>query len=150
METMSYLSLLSADASSKLRATCKKGKVLMVLTNALGLLKPVIILIIVNLAMAVVNLLMKKVLNEGMDNMIIVTYRQVVSFTFLAPIACLYERKHKLEAHIICLLFLSALVGVTLTQYIFLLGLEYTSTTFSCAFLNAVPVFTFIVALPFG
>ncbi|KAJ1436339.1 EamA domain [Sesbania bispinosa] len=68
----------------------------------------------------------------------------------MAPIACFYERKHKLEAQIMCLLFLSALVGVTLPQYLFLLGLEYTSATFSCAFLNMVPVFTFIMALPFG
>lgn len=36
-----------------------------------------------------------------------------------------------------------------MTQYLFLLGIEYTSATFSCAFLNMVPVFTFLMALPF-
>ncbi|XP_061338624.1 WAT1-related protein At3g30340-like [Gastrolobium bilobum] len=36
------------------------------------------------------------------------------------------------------------------TPPLFLLGLEYTSVTFSCAFHNMVPVFTFIVALLFG
>ncbi|OIW19240.1 hypothetical protein TanjilG_20365 [Lupinus angustifolius] len=35
-------------------------------------------------------------------------------------------------------------------QYFFLLGIQYTSATFACAFLNMVPVITFIVALPFG
>ncbi|KAI5401759.1 WAT1-related protein At3g30340 [Lathyrus oleraceus] len=114
------------------------------------LCKPVTTLIIVNLALAFVNLLLKMVLNEGMDYMSIVTYRQAISFIFMTPIAWFYEGKHKLEAHIICLLFLSALVGVTLPQYLFLLGLEYTSATFSCAFLNMVPVFTFIMSLPFG
>ncbi|GAU18069.1 hypothetical protein TSUD_51790 [Trifolium subterraneum] len=114
------------------------------------LFKPVTILILVNLALAFVNLLLKMVLNEGMDYMSIVTYRQAISFIFMAPIAWFYERKHKLEAHIICLLFLSALVGVTIPQYLFLLGLQYTSATFSCAFLNMVPVFTFIMSLPFG
>ncbi|XP_045808421.1 WAT1-related protein At3g30340-like [Trifolium pratense] len=114
------------------------------------LCKPVTILILVNLALAFVNLLLKMVLNEGMDYMSIVTYRQAISFIFMAPIAWFYERKHKLEAHIICLLFLSALVGVTIPQYLFLLGLQYTSATFSCAFLNMVPVFTFIMSLPFG
>ncbi|XP_057427745.1 WAT1-related protein At3g30340-like [Lotus japonicus] len=122
----------------------------MMLMHCHELCKPVSIMIIVNLAMALVNVLMKKVLSEGMDYMSIVTYRQAISFIFMALIACFYERKHKLEAHIICLLFLSALVGVTLPQYLFLLGLEYTSATFSCAFLNMVPVFTFIMALPFG
>ncbi|KAG5077353.1 hypothetical protein JHK82_056048 [Glycine max] len=85
-----------------------------------------------------------------MDYMSIITYRQAISFIFMAPIACIYERKHKLEVHIICLLFLSAILGITIPQYLFLLGLEYTSATFSCAFLNMVPVFTFIMAVPFG
>ncbi|XP_020216373.1 WAT1-related protein At3g30340 [Cajanus cajan] len=112
--------------------------------------KPVLVMIIVNLALAFVNIFLKKVLNEGLDYLTILTYRQAISAIFLAPIACFYERKRKLEGHIICLLFLSALVGVTLTQYLYLIGLEYTSATFSCAFLNTVPVFTFILALPLG
>ncbi|TKY69077.1 WAT1-related protein [Spatholobus suberectus] len=112
--------------------------------------KPVLVMIIVNLALAFVNIFLKKVLNEGVDYLTILTYRQAISAVFLAPIACFYERKRKLEGHIICLLFLSALVGVTLTQYLYLIGLEYTSATFSCAFLNMVPVFTFIMALPLG
>ncbi|KAI4328617.1 hypothetical protein L6164_020954 [Bauhinia variegata] len=112
--------------------------------------KPIATMIVVNLAMAFVNILLKKVLSEGLSYMTIITYRQTISAIFLAPIAYLYERKNKLEVRIICLLFLSALVGVTLTQYLFLLGLQYTSATFSCAFINMVPVITFILALPFG
>lgn len=37
----------------------------------------------------------------------------------------------------------------SLTQYLFFLGLQYTSATFSCAFLNMTPVFTFLIAIPF-
>ncbi|BAT98721.1 hypothetical protein VIGAN_10004700 [Vigna angularis var. angularis] len=114
------------------------------------MMKAVLVMIIVNLALAFVNIFLKKVLNEGMDYFTILTYRQAISAIFLAPIACFYERERKLEGHIICLLFISALVGVTFTQYLFLMGLEYTSATFSCAFLNMVPVFTFIMALPLG
>ncbi|KAI9126397.1 hypothetical protein K1719_002818 [Acacia pycnantha] len=112
--------------------------------------KPIALMILVNLALALVNLLLKKVLSEGLSFLTIITYRQIVSTFFLTPIAFFYERKSKLEVHILCLLFLSALVGVTFTQYLFLLGLGYTSATYSCAFLNMVPVFTFIMALPFG
>lgn len=50
-------------------------------------------MILVNLALALVNLLLKKVLNEGMDYMSIITYRQAISFIFMAPIACIYERQ---------------------------------------------------------
>uniref|UniRef100_A0A2N9J8C9 WAT1-related protein n=1 Tax=Fagus sylvatica TaxID=28930 RepID=A0A2N9J8C9_FAGSY len=93
--------------------------------------KPVVVMVAVNFALAMVNLLLKKVLNEGVNQLIIVTYRQSISAIFLAPIAYFWER-------------------VTLTQYLFLLGLQYTSATFSCAFLNMVPVNTFLLALPFG
>lgn len=68
----------------------------------------------------------------------------------MAPIACFFERESKINGHIICLLFFSALVGATLTQYLYLVGLKYTSATFASAFLNTVPVFTFILALPMG
>ncbi|KAK4263431.1 hypothetical protein QN277_028837 [Acacia crassicarpa] len=112
--------------------------------------RPIVLMILVNLALAIVNLLLKKVLSEGLSFLTIITYRQIVSTLFLTPIAFFYERKSKLDVHILCLLFLSALVGVTFTQYLFLLGLGYTSATYSCAFLNMVPVFTFIMALPFG
>ncbi|KAK7308295.1 hypothetical protein VNO77_41897 [Canavalia gladiata] len=122
----------------------------MTLLNFHEVWKPVFVMIVVNLALAFVNIFLKKVLNEGMDYLTIITYRQAASAIFLAPIACFYERERKLEGRIICLLFLSALVGVTLTQYLFLIGLEYTSATFSCAFLNMVPVFTFIMALALG
>ncbi|XP_020210952.1 WAT1-related protein At3g30340 [Cajanus cajan] len=122
----------------------------MMLTHCNELCKPVSIMILVNLALAFVNLLLKKVLNEGVDYMSIITYRQAISFIFMAPVACFFDRKHKLELHIISLLFLSALLGVTFPQYLYLVGLGYTSATFSCAFLNMVPVFTFIMAVPFG
>ncbi|CAJ1932990.1 unnamed protein product [Sphenostylis stenocarpa] len=112
--------------------------------------KPVMVMSIVNLALAFVNIFLKKVLNQGLDYFTILTYRQAISAIFLAPIACFYERQRKVEGHVICLLFVSALVGVTLTQCLYLIGLEYTSATFSCAFLNMVPAFTFIMALPLG
>ncbi|KAJ7007986.1 hypothetical protein NC653_006882 [Populus alba x Populus x berolinensis] len=41
-------------------------------------------------------------------------------------------------------------IRLTLTQYLFLKGLEYIPATFACAFLNTVPVNTFILALIFG
>lgn len=42
------------------------------------------------------------------------------------------------------------LCRASVTQYFFLLGIQYTSATFACAFVNMVPVITFIMALPFG
>uniref|UniRef100_A0A6N2N2L9 WAT1-related protein n=1 Tax=Salix viminalis TaxID=40686 RepID=A0A6N2N2L9_SALVM len=90
--------------------------------------------------------------DHGTNNMVIATYRLSSSAIFLAPIAYYWERKSrpKLTASIFCHLFFGAFVGLTLTQYLFLLGLEYISATFSCAFINTVPVNTFILALLFS
>ncbi|XWS35984.1 hypothetical protein CRYUN_Cryun20dG0042900 [Craigia yunnanensis] len=113
---------------------------------------PVVAMIAVNFALAITNVLFKKILDEGVSLTIILMYRQAISAVSLAPIAFFWERKNrpKLTARILCQLFLNALIGATLAQYFVLLGLEYTSVTFACAFLDMVPAITFILALPFG
>ncbi|XP_050387612.1 WAT1-related protein At3g30340-like [Argentina anserina] len=114
--------------------------------------KPVVAMIGINIAFAIVNVLLKLTLNKGMHNSVVVTYRQSIACVLLTPIAFFWERKSRpeLTARIICHLFLSALIGVTFTQYFFLLGLQYTSATYASAFTNMVPVYTFLLALPFG
>ncbi|XP_073306317.1 WAT1-related protein At3g30340-like isoform X1 [Primulina huaijiensis] len=113
---------------------------------------PVMVMLAIDLAFAISNILLKKIVNEGMDHLVFITYRQSISALFLAPLAYFLERRSrpKLTSTILCHLFLSAIIGASLTQYLFLLGLEFTSATFSCAFLNMVPVVTFLMALPFG
>ncbi|KAF3965540.1 hypothetical protein ACB098_01G126200 [Castanea mollissima] len=114
--------------------------------------KPFIAMIAVDFAFAIVNILLKKILDEGMDHLVFVTYRLTISTIFLAPIGYFLERnsRPKLTLRILCYLFFSAIVGASLTQYFFLLGIQYTSAYFACAFVNMVPVITFLMALPFG
>ncbi|XP_062074756.1 WAT1-related protein At3g30340-like [Humulus lupulus] len=114
--------------------------------------KPFMAMVVVDFAFAVLNILLKKVLDEGMDHLVLVTYRLSISAIFLAPISYFWERdaRPKLTVRILCYLFLSAIVGASLTQYLFLIGIQYTSATFACAFVNMVPVTTFLMALPFG
>ncbi|KAL5863205.1 hypothetical protein ACOSQ3_000719 [Xanthoceras sorbifolium] len=113
---------------------------------------PVVLMVVINFGFATVNALLKKITDEGIHNLVIVTYRQAISGVFLSPIAYFCERnsRPKLTVGILCQLFFSALIGVTLSQYTFLIGLEYTSAIFACAFTNLVPVYTFLLALPFG
>ncbi|KAM5555848.1 WAT1-related protein [Rosa sericea] len=92
---------------------------------------PTVAMVAINLAFAGVNVLLKLTLDKGVHNLVVVTYRQLISCVLLTPIAFFWER-------------------VTFTQYLFLLGLQYTSATYSCAFINMVPVNTFLLALPFG
>ncbi|XP_054801155.1 WAT1-related protein At3g30340-like [Prosopis cineraria] len=114
--------------------------------------KPFVAMMAIDFAFAVVNILLEEVLQEGMNPLVLVTYRLSVACIFLAPIAFFWERngRPKLTVRILCYLFLSALVGTSLTQYFYLLGIHDTSATFACAFINMVPVVTFIMAFPFG
>lgn len=57
-----------------------------------GQWKHVVALVAINFAFGLVNLLLKKVLDKGLNHLVIVTYRQAISATFLAPIAYFWER----------------------------------------------------------
>nr|XP_043608795.1 WAT1-related protein At3g30340-like [Erigeron canadensis] len=113
---------------------------------------PVLVMIVVHFVFATINVLLKKVIEDGLNHLVFITYRLTVATIFLAPVAFFFEGKSetKLTYSTILYLFLNAILGASLTQYLFLLGIEYTSATFSCAFLNMVPVITFILSLPFG
>ncbi|GAB2291156.1 hypothetical protein Dimus_025415 [Dionaea muscipula] len=113
--------------------------------------KPVILILFIYLGFSVVNLLFKAVLSKGANHLVLITYRQSASAVFLTPIACFLERKEEasLTTRILCYLFLSGLFGATLTQYLFLLGLQHTSAAFASAFFNMTPATTFLMALVF-
>ncbi|CAI9096194.1 OLC1v1032279C1 [Oldenlandia corymbosa var. corymbosa] len=113
--------------------------------------KPVLVMLLVDFVLAIVNLLFKKALNEGMNRLVLITYRQGISALFLAPIAYFWERKswENLTVGLVCGLFFSGLIGASLTPYFVITGIAYTSATYSCAFINVVPVVTFILAILF-
>ncbi|XP_045806693.1 WAT1-related protein At3g30340-like [Trifolium pratense] len=114
--------------------------------------KPFMIMIAIDVSFAVVNILLKKVLDEGMNHLVFITYRLSIATIFVGSIGYFRERNSRppLTFRILCYLFFSAIVGASVTQYFFLLGIQYTSATFACAFVNMVPVITFLLALPFG
>ncbi|KAK7332072.1 hypothetical protein VNO80_28819 [Phaseolus coccineus] len=114
--------------------------------------KPFIVMIASDFSFAVVNILLKKILEEGVNHLVFITYRLTIATIFIAPVAYFRERndRPRLTFRILCYLFCSAIVGASVTQYFVLLGIQYTSATFSCAFINMVPVVTFMMALPFG
>ncbi|ERN08154.1 hypothetical protein AMTR_s00018p00129800 [Amborella trichopoda] len=117
-----------------------------------GIWKQIVAMVAVQVAFAGLNILVQIVLNNGMSPLVLVTYRQLIGSIFIAPIAYIRERKRrpKLTISIIFHLILSGIMGASLTQVLFFIGLQYTSATFACAFINIVPVITFLIALPFG
>ncbi|CAH8356826.1 unnamed protein product [Eruca vesicaria subsp. sativa] len=112
---------------------------------------PLIMITVINTINGMVNALIKKVLDGGINHMVIATYRLGISTFFLLPIAYFWERKTrpKLTASVSFQLFVSALFGASLMQYFYLLGLSYTSATLGSAFWGTLPAITFIMALIF-
>ncbi|KAG2282335.1 hypothetical protein Bca52824_053555 [Brassica carinata] len=100
---------------------------------------PLIMITVINTINGMVNALIKKVLDGGINHMVIATYRLGISTLFLLPIAYFWERKTrpKLTTSISCQHFFSALFG-------------YTSATLATAFWGTLPALTFIMALIFG
>ncbi|EPS64300.1 hypothetical protein M569_10469, partial [Genlisea aurea] len=113
---------------------------------------PSILLIAIDAAFAIGNILLKTIVGEGFNRLVFMTYRQLVAAIFLSPLAFFLERRGqpRITLKLWFKLFMSAALGATATQYLFLIGIEYTSATFACAFLNMVPVVTFMMALPLG
>lgn len=57
--------------------------------------KPVFAMVAVDVAFAIVNILLKRVLDEGISHLVLVTYRQAIAAVFIAPIAYFRERYNK-------------------------------------------------------
>ncbi|KAI4963541.1 hypothetical protein ZWY2020_011405 [Hordeum vulgare] len=93
--------------------------------------------------------LVKKALEQGLNRLVLVTFRQLVATIFLAPIAFFKERstRPKLTLEILTYLFFSAVFGAALSQYTFFYGLQYTTATFAITFINLSPVLTFLIAV---
>ncbi|XP_070048263.1 WAT1-related protein At3g30340-like isoform X2 [Nicotiana tomentosiformis] len=75
---------------------------------------PIIVMLAIDFAFAISNILLKKIIMDGMNHLVFITYRQSISTIFLAPIAFFLERntRPKLTPQILCYLFLSAIVGL--------------------------------------
>ncbi|VAH00842.1 unnamed protein product [Triticum turgidum subsp. durum] len=113
--------------------------------------KPTVAMVAVVVMYAVMNTLTKAAFNEGMGTTILLVLRLLVATLFLAPITYFKERKSrpKLTTEILVYLFFSALLGNSLSQWLFFRGLRYTTATFASAFNNTTPMFTFLLALAF-
>lgn len=53
---------------------------------------PVLMMVAVNFGFATVNVFLKKIIDKGLNHLVIVAYRQSISVVFLAPIVYFRER----------------------------------------------------------
>lgn len=112
---------------------------------------PAVAMVATNVVIAIMTALIKQALNQGMNRLVLITFRQMVATVFLGPIAYFKERKMrpKFTTEIFVYMFLSGILGPVLLQYTLFVGLDYTTATFAATFSNMVPVVTFLISLAF-
>ncbi|KAJ0984928.1 hypothetical protein J5N97_003284 [Dioscorea zingiberensis] len=86
--------------------------------------------------------------------MVFVVYRQAIATLVLVPTSIL-SRRGKID-HLalgikgFSLVFIAALIGATLNQYLYYKGLDLSSSSMATAMTNLIPAVTFLMALFFG
>eukprot|EP01018_Ginkgo_biloba_P017334 Gb_23338 [translate_table: standard] len=119
---------------------------------SLAYFKPHIAQVAVQICYAVMNIITRVALDDGMNPLIYVAYRQAVATLAIAPFAYFLERKERpaMTCAIFWQIFFLGLVGITLNQNFYFEGLAYTTPTFASATTNLIPVVTFVMATTFG
>ncbi|XP_043725956.1 WAT1-related protein At1g09380-like [Telopea speciosissima] len=113
---------------------------------------PCLAMIVVQFGFAGMNLISKLAFDGGMNPFVLVAYRQIFGALIISPFAYFLERetRPRITFQILCQIFLSSIFGATLNQFLYFLGLKYSTPTITCALNNLVPAITFIIAIPFG
>lgn len=93
--------------------------------------------------------LTKAAMSEGVNRFVFAVYRDCIALSLLAPLAFFSERaiRPKLTWTVCLLIMALGFTGIFLQQTLFLTGLAYTNTAFAAAMQNAIPVFTFMIAV---
>ncbi|KAG8645137.1 WAT1-related protein At1g25270 [Manihot esculenta] len=127
-------------------------KTLMEFYELVNGLKPVVVMVVVQVAYGGVNVLYKLAISNGMSARIIAAYRYIFATVFMIPLALYFEKKSitKLTWTVLFQAFLCGLFGGSLSQNLYLESLVLISPTFATAIFNLVPAITFILAISFG
>ncbi|RDX71821.1 WAT1-related protein, partial [Mucuna pruriens] len=112
-------------------------------------LKPVLLMVLVQIAYSSVNVLYKLAINDGMSVRVLTAYRLMFALVFTFSLALIFERKSrpKLSWKVLFMSFFSGLFGASLFHNLFLEALDLVSATFATAVYNLVPAVTFIFAI---
>ncbi|KAL3635294.1 hypothetical protein CASFOL_019841 [Castilleja foliolosa] len=115
-------------------------------------LKPAMMMVTVQIALAGVNILYKLAGNNGMSLRVLIAYRLLFAAATVVPLALIFERKKrpKLTWKIVFQAFICALFGGSMAQNLYAESLVLTSATFAAAMTNLIPAVTFILGIFFG
>ncbi|KAL6964330.1 hypothetical protein U1Q18_035385 [Sarracenia purpurea var. burkii] len=120
--------------------------------NTIHGLRPAIMMVVVQAAMAGVNVFYKIAANIGMSLRVLIAYRFLFAAGILVPLALVVERKSrpKLTWVVAGQAFLCGLLGGSMAQNLYAQSLALTSATFAAAMTNLIPAITLVLAISFG
>ncbi|KAG6506511.1 hypothetical protein ZIOFF_031835 [Zingiber officinale] len=95
------------------------------------------------------NILGKLALGQGLSALVFVVYRHLIAMLILAPLAYVLERNRRPSFSFGVMLKISilAMLGITIQQNVYYVGLHLISPTVASALGNAIPAFTFLLAI---
>ncbi|XP_042457802.1 WAT1-related protein At5g07050-like [Zingiber officinale] len=110
---------------------------------------PYICMVVCQFASAGSSILNKLALEQGLSMLVFVVYRHLIAVIILAPLAYVLERNQRpcFSFAIMLKIFILAMVGITIQQNVYYVGLHFTSPTVAVALSNVIPAFTFILAM---
>ncbi|GLU10330.1 hypothetical protein SLE2022_271450 [Rubroshorea leprosula] len=116
--------------------------------------KPVVAMLGLQFIYAVLSLSARAVTLRGMSPTVFVVYRQAVATLVTAPITYFSRRRTSTGATLglrsFSLIFVTALIGLTLNQNLVIEGLYLTTSSVAMSMLNLVPAVTFVITAFFG
>ncbi|KAJ6914246.1 hypothetical protein NC651_016492 [Populus alba x Populus x berolinensis] len=115
--------------------------------------KPTLAMLGLQFSYAIVSLITRAALIQGMSPRVFVVYRQAIATVVIVPVSYFSRRKSvgtSLGLRSFCLVFLASLIGVTINQNVFAEGLYLASSSMASAMGNLVPAITFVMAVALG
>ncbi|GKV52163.1 hypothetical protein SLEP1_g58754 [Rubroshorea leprosula] len=107
----------------------------------------VLVQVVVQACYAVMNITSKLAMESGMKPLVLVAYCQIFSVILIVPFAFFMEWKTRprITMSILFQLFLCSITTVTANQVFYVLGLEYSTATITCALYDLLPAVTFVI-----
>ncbi|KAG6545900.1 hypothetical protein Mapa_012555 [Marchantia paleacea] len=106
-------------------------------------------LLTVQLGYGIYYVLTKSAMSGGVNQFVFAVYRDVIALSLIIPLAYFTEKDKRtpITLQTSLLIFVLGFTGIFLQQTLFLAGLAFTNTAFAAAMQNAIPVFTFLIAV---
>ncbi|GMY35502.1 WAT1-related protein At4g30420-like [Fagus crenata] len=112
--------------------------------------KPAMAMVGLQISYAIVALFSRAILLQGMSPRVFLVYKEAVATLVLTPMSYLSRRRksstYSLNLRSFSLIFLAALIGVTINQNLYFEGLYLASSSITTAMMNLVPAVTFVMA----